>query len=92
MNQNQRVFQSRFHSFGIGDEIRTEITAVELHTLDNFQGCLHSPRFFNGDHTVFADLIHRLGDNAADGRVAVGGHGSHLSDHFTFDRFRQLVD
>ena len=72
MNQDQRVLQGRFHSFGVGHEVRAKVATIELHTFNHFEGRFHRPRLFHGDHTVFADLIHRFGDDAADGRVAVG--------------------
>ena len=30
--------------------------------------------FLDRDHAVLTDLLHRLGDDVADGRVAVGGN------------------
>src|SRR6185369_17061128 len=52
----------------------------------------HGLRFLDRDDTVLAHLLHRLGDDVADGFVAVGGDTADLRDHFTRDRMRQLLD
>src|SRR5690606_22631655 len=35
---------------------------------------------FNGDHAFLADLLHRVGDDRADGLVGVGRDGADLGD------------
>ena len=92
MNQNQRIFQTYFHSFCIGHEVRAEIAAIELHSLYHFQRCFHGSRLFNGDNTVFADLIHCFRNDAANRRIAVCGNSSDLSDHVALNGFRQAVN
>ena len=92
MKQDQAIGQLGFHPLRIGDEVRGEITAVELHPLDDFQRSFDRLRLLHGNHSVLADLLHRLGDNAADSLVVVGRDGSHLGDHFTLHGFRKLLE
>ena len=72
VNQDDRVLEHDFHALGIGHEVGRQIAAVELHALDHIQRGLQRLRFLNGDDAVLADLFHRLGDDLADRRVAVG--------------------
>ena len=62
-----------FHALRIGDEVRREIAAVELHALDDFEDGVEAARLFDGDDAVLADLLHRLGDDVADLFVVVRG-------------------
>ena len=81
-----------FHAIRIGDEVRREIAAVELHALDDFEDGVEAARFFDGDDAVFADLLHRLGDDVADLVVAVRGDRSDVGDVLALDRLGHLVD
>ncbi len=65
--QGQRVLERSFHALGVRHKIRTEIAAVELHTFHDFKRSFHRAGLFHSDHAVFADLIHRLGNDVADG-------------------------
>ena len=80
MHEDVAVFEHRFHLRHLGDEVRREITLVELHTFDEFNGSVEALAFFNGDHAILADLVHRLGDDLADVGVLVGGAGADLGD------------
>ena len=92
MDQDERIFHNGFHAIRIGDEIRRQIAAVELHTFDEFQFGLHRLGFFDGDDTVFADLFHRFRDQRSDRLVVVGGYGRNLRLLFVaFHRFRNLL-
>ena len=64
----------------IGDEIGRKIAAVELHTLDDVELGFGSLGLLDGDDAFVADLVHRLGDHLADGRVAIGGNRADLRD------------
>src|SRR5882757_6924088 len=90
IDQDVRIFESCFHALFIGHEVGRQIAAVELHTLDHVQLCLHRLRLFNGDDTVLTNLLHRLGDDGSDLVIGVGGDGADLCDHFASDRLRQL--
>jgi hypothetical protein len=57
-------------------------TAVELHAFDDFEVGRQALAFFDSDDAVLADLVHRVGDDFADGLVAVGGDGADLGDGF----------
>src|SRR5579872_4129448 len=78
--KDERLFEHRLHLVGVGDEVGREIAAVELHAFDDVEFGLHALGFFDRDHALVADLVHRLGDHVADGLVAVGGVGAHLGD------------
>ena len=76
---------SDFHALGIGDEVRREIAAIELHAFDDFELGFERLRLFYGDDAVFADFLHGLGNDLADGLVIVGRDGADLGDHFAGD-------
>ncbi len=71
MNENQSILEGCFHLLGISDEVRREVAAVELHSLDRLQRRLEALRLFNGDDAVLADLLHRFGDQVTDFLVIV---------------------
>ena len=52
----------------VGDEVRREEAAVELHALDHVDGRLGLLAFFDGDHAVLADLHEGVGQHGADRR------------------------
>ena len=82
VNQDVSVFELGFHRFRVGDEVRGEIALVELHAFDHFEGGFDGLGFFDGDGAVFADFVHGVGDDFADGGVPVGGNGRDLLDFF----------
>ena len=65
---------------GVGDEVRREIAAIELHALDDIERGLHRLGFLDGDDAFLADLLHGFRDHLADRGVAVGGDGADLGD------------
>src|SRR6266487_2993520 len=92
VDEDADVFEHAFHALGIGDEIGGEVAAVELHAFHDFEGRLHRLGFLDGDDAIFPDLLHGLGDNAADLFVVVGGNGADLRDHFALDVLVELLD
>ena len=92
VNQDERIFNHALHPVGVGDEVGREVSAIELHPLDHFQGRLHGPRFLDRDDAVFADFLHRFGDDRADGVVVVGGNRADLCDHRALNGFGELVE
>ncbi len=78
VNQDVRLVHLDLHGLGVGNEIRTDISAVELHTLYHVYGRVHTFCLADGDNAVFADFAHSVGNQLTDGRVVVGGDGSHL--------------
>ena len=81
-----------FHVLGVGDEVGRDVAAVELHTFDVLGLEFQALGFFNGDDAVFADFVHHLGDQLADGAV-LGGDGGDVGNFFLGgDLDRLLVD
>ena len=80
MDQDVRVFQLDQHLLGIGDEVRREIAAVELHALDDLELCLQALALLDSDDAFVADALHRLRELGADLGVAVGRDGADLGD------------
>ena len=74
------VFQLGDHLVGVGDEVGRQVATVELHAFDDFGFGLEALVLFDGDHTVVADLLHRIGDLAADLGFAVGRDGADLGN------------
>ena len=72
MQEDQRVFEGGNHFLGVGHEVGRQVPAVELHALDDFQRRFGGLGFLDGDDTLVADLLHRLGDIVADLLFAVG--------------------
>ena len=92
VEKDHRILENRFHPLGIGHEVGGEVTTVEHHALDDFEGGVETLGLFNGDDAVLADLLHRLGDDLADLGVVVGGDGTDVGDLVATDRLRQTVD
>ena len=86
MNEDQGILEHAFHGFRVGHEIGRQISAIELHAFDYFQFGLEGLAFLDGDHAVFADLVHCFGDDIADRRIVVGRNGGHLRNLFALDR------
>ena len=92
VQQNVRVVQLGDHFVGVGDEIRREIAAVELHAFDDIQFGGQAFGLLDGDDTLVADFFHRLGDHFADLTLAIGGDGADLGDFGRGrDFFRRLA-
>src|SRR5687768_2842714 len=62
------------------DEVRREITAIELHALDQVELVLQRLAVLDGNHAFLADLVHRVGDDLADVGIGVGRNRSDLRD------------
>ena len=81
VDQDVGILEHHFHALGVGDEIGGEITAVELHAVHGAQLGDHGLGLFDRDDAILADLLHGVGNDVADGRVAVGRDGADLGDH-----------
>ncbi len=93
VNQDVGIFHLGFHRFRIGDEVRRQIAAIELHTFDDFERGVGGLGFFNRDHAVFADFFHRIGDQLTNDLVVVGGNRADLGDlGLVADRLRLLLE
>ena len=71
VDQDVRIRKLDLHLLRIGDEVRRQIAAIELHALDDVELEFETLRFFDGDHAFLADLLHRFGDLLADHGIAV---------------------
>src|SRR5436309_1257169 len=104
VNQDVDVLVDGLHAVRVGDEVGTQISAVELHALDHLELRVEALRLLDRDHALLPHLAHRLGDDLADGRVVVGGDGADLRDllllfgglgerlELLHDRLDRLVD
>ncbi len=81
------------HGVGVGDEVRGEVAAVELHAFDDVHFRGQALAFLNRDDAVLADLLHRVGDLPADFLIAVGGnHGDAVNVLLALDLDGELLD
>ena len=80
MDEDVGVLKFDHHLLGVGDEVGRQITAVELHPLDDIEFGFGGLRLLDRDYPLVADLFHRVGDHLADRLVAVGGDRADLGD------------
>ena len=78
--QHERVVQLDNLLFRVVDEVRRQVSAVELHAFHDVQLVGQRLAVFHRDHAFLADLVHGFSDALADGFVAVGRDGANLSD------------
>ena len=72
------VLELRQHLLRIGDEIRAQIAAVELHPLDDVELGFERFRLLDGDDAFVADFAHRFGEHLSDLGVTIGRDGADL--------------
>ena len=78
-DEDESVVNDGFHFVHIGCHVGAEVAAVKLHTFDDIAVSLGGLGFLDGDDTVLADLLHRVGNQVADVLVA-GGNGADAGD------------
>src|SRR5690554_2275796 len=78
--QDVRVIQFCRHVVLVVDEVRAQVTAVELHTFDYVQLVFQATAFFNSNNAFFTYTLHGVGNDAADCLVAVGRDSTNLGD------------
>jgi hypothetical protein len=78
VDQDVRIVELGGHLFGVGDEIRAHIAAVELHAFDDVELGLDALGFLDRDDAFIADFLHRFGDHAADFDLAIGADRADL--------------
>src|SRR3954471_2302821 len=71
-DQDVRVVEHGLHAVGVGDEVGRQVPLVEAHALGELELQAEGVALLDGDDTFLADLVHRLGDELADGRVSGG--------------------
>src|SRR3569623_1899106 len=79
-DENQRVIELGAHVLLVVDEVGRQIAAVELHAFHHVDLVVEARAFFDGDDAFFADLVHGVGDDLADGLIGIGGVGAHVGD------------
>ena len=82
IDQNVRIFQRRDLLVWVIDEVRRQIAAVKLHTLDHIELVFKRLTVFNGDDAFFANFVHCVSNDLADREVAVSRDRTDLSDFF----------
>ena len=92
VDQDDGILEQHVHALGVGDEVRREVSTIELHALDDLERRLERLAFFNRDDAVLAHLLHRFRDDAPDRLVAVGRDGADLRDHRARDVARRRLD
>src|SRR5467141_2625096 len=80
VDQDVGIVHFKAHLVGVGDEVGRDVAAVELHAFDDLEFGLERLGFFNRDDALIADLLHGIGEELADFRVAVGRNGADLGD------------
>ena len=78
-DEDERVVDDSLHFIRIGCHIRGDITAVELHALDDLAVGFRRFGFLDRDNAVCRDLFHCVRDQLADHLVA-GGNGADSCD------------
>ena len=73
------VFEDGLLAVGVRDEVRVQVALVEAHALGELELGAEGLRLLDGDDTLLADLVDRLGDELADRGVG-GGDGSGRGD------------
>ena len=73
MDQYVSGLKAALHVLGVSHEVRRKVSFVELHSLNNVESGFDTLGFFNGDGSVFANLVHGLGDDVADLSIPVSG-------------------
>ena len=82
MEKDIGVFENAFHFGHVVDEIRGEISFVELHTFDDVVGRFGGLAFFDGDNAVVADRFHRVGEELTDLWVVISADRADVGDLF----------
>src|SRR3989440_4593962 len=71
-DEDVRVVEDGLHPLRVGPEVRRDVPLVEAHALGELQLQAEGVALLDGDDAFLADLVHRLGDDLADGGVARG--------------------
>src|SRR3954453_2958893 len=78
VDQDVGVVEFNAHLVGVGDEVGRDVATVELHAFDDVEFGLERLGFFNRDDALVADLLHSVGEELADLRIAIGRDGADL--------------
>ena len=75
VHEHVGVLEDRFLALGVGHEVRGDVALVELHALGEVQLQRGRGGLLDRDDAVLADLVERVGEQLADGRVLRGDGG-----------------
>ncbi|CAB5132789.1 unannotated protein [freshwater metagenome] len=64
--QDVRVFKNNFHPLRVSHEVGRDIALVETHSFNKIHFHTEGLAFFDGDHSVFADLVNGVRNHRAD--------------------------
>src|SRR6218665_3123979 len=84
------VFEQSFLAVRIGHEVGGKVALVKAHTLGEFQLGAEGVRLLNGDNTLLANLVDRLGDDLTDLRVGGRNRGGRRDLFLCLNLFREL--
>ena len=79
-DQNPAVLQFADLRVLVGDEVRREIPAFELHALDQVDLGVDLPAFLDGDHAIVADFQQSIGQDRTDLGIVVSSDRGHGGD------------
>ena len=92
VEEDQGVLEDDLHRAGVRHEVGAQVSLVELHAFDEFEGGRRGLAFLDGDHAVAADPLDGVGQHVADLRVVIRGDGTDLGDLLLLgDRARELA-
>ena len=77
-DQDVAILKDAFHLLRVGDEVRREVAAIELHTFDPFDFRREALAFVDSDDAVFSDAVHRFCQKVTDLGVVVGRDATDL--------------
>ena len=86
-DQNLCVFHVTRHGVRTADEVRRNVSLVELHPVNVLNCCLSSLAFFNRDHAVLTDTLKRLSQQFADNMIVVSTNRTDVGDLFSLRDF-----
>ncbi len=86
-DQDVRIVDDRFHFIHVSRHIGRNITAIKLHSFNNFKFCAHGLGFFNRDNTVGCNPFHRIGNQFANIGIIGRNRGDAGDVFFTFHNF-----
>src|SRR4051812_31175805 len=75
VDEDVGILEVGLHALGVGHEVGREVALVEAHALGELELEAEGVALLDGDDAFLADLVHRLGDDLADGGVSGGDRG-----------------
>mmetsp|Transcript_24962 Transcript_24962/g.43105 ORF Transcript_24962/g.43105 Transcript_24962/m.43105 type:complete len:411 (+) Transcript_24962:646-1878(+) len=78
VQHDERVLQLTFLGLVVRDEVGGDVTAIELHALDDLELVVQCFAVRHGDNALLADFLHSARDELPNLAITVGGDGSHL--------------